>query len=679
MWGLLAGAYLWGPVYTVRPDLHFAVAWFAGLVCLENARLDRWHFAKLALGSFMLTYASGIHYFGALAFTGVVVYAGLALRELGWRAAWPRILGMIGSGCIFGLPYLTLFVMPHWLGISNMVSGVQGTHGVLDALRTQYFAYRYWHNELEQTWRARPFVAFLVLPPLWLQIPPGAIGFAALVMQSSTRGLALAALPEVLFVLLYSQGKSAGYFIPEFILYFCGVLVALMQGVTWCLASLAKHHKPAAVLRTTAAIFAVALIVNVPRTLGQRWAFSARLPDLQVARAAGLQILGPAAFVGTTSVDLWYIAGATHFYLMRSDLLYPQDLTGIDLPRYLSHFDALAVELASSGLTWNRQRVAIESLYATRDLSLVGFYFGRWGNLPGGSYPSYLLLSARRVSPVTGYAYQGSTVYQFLEQPGGNSIFVAAVCPKGAFSNVSIGPLDFSTEIMLPGPTNAQAGDTVIWAFLANREAYTQERARLVDRCEVRDEIVGRLNTTSVDAFLRRLRTDRPIKFYETYPEAVWGAKRLVVSESGAQVFDLQRAVRRYKADFNIWQKTSLDSRVHTDEGGRAVRIASDVSQYSWQLISKPIEVEKHTLYLVTFNLEVGFGGTGFAVVTGERQRTLATICDWDPPKEPMTKRLLFDSEVYRSIRLVISDCSYPKPVSSTFRVSDVQILEQSR
>src|SRR5262245_50881365 len=57
-----------------RPDVHRALAMFAGLIALESGRLANWNWKRLFLGSFLLTYASVLHYPGFLTWTGVAVY-----------------------------------------------------------------------------------------------------------------------------------------------------------------------------------------------------------------------------------------------------------------------------------------------------------------------------------------------------------------------------------------------------------------------------------------------------------------------------------------------------------------------------------------------------------------------------------------------------------------------------
>ena len=59
---------------TLRPDEQLALAWFLALVLLQDGYLRGWNLPRLFLGSFLLTYASGLHYYGVIAFTGAGFY-----------------------------------------------------------------------------------------------------------------------------------------------------------------------------------------------------------------------------------------------------------------------------------------------------------------------------------------------------------------------------------------------------------------------------------------------------------------------------------------------------------------------------------------------------------------------------------------------------------------------------
>src|SRR5262249_35869859 len=120
------------------------------------------------------------------------------------------------------IPYLALFVLPDFAGIMKMTSDVQGGRGVAEALARHFTQYQYTLNFLSPRLSTLPLSAVPLEPLLDLKIPVLGVGTALLLLQRTLRVMALAALPLPLFVMLYSQGKSAGYFLPEFVLFLCG-------------------------------------------------------------------------------------------------------------------------------------------------------------------------------------------------------------------------------------------------------------------------------------------------------------------------------------------------------------------------------------------------------------------------------------------------------------------------
>ena len=66
---------------TLRPDLQLALAWFLALVLLQDGYVREWNLSRLFLGSFALTYASGLHYYGVVAFVGSGYYLLKAFRR----------------------------------------------------------------------------------------------------------------------------------------------------------------------------------------------------------------------------------------------------------------------------------------------------------------------------------------------------------------------------------------------------------------------------------------------------------------------------------------------------------------------------------------------------------------------------------------------------------------------
>src|SRR6516165_8356893 len=241
--GLILAPYLaifiWGEMVTLRPELDLAGACFAGLVALESARLDAWDARRLFLGSFLLTYASGVHYVASIAFTGVLVYILWAYRDLGFTAARPKILTMIAGGALFGVPYLVFFMLPQWNAIFQLAQATQVPGGPLEAVRMGLAGYGNWArwNPTLWWWHARPLLTALIFPLRWTLVPAALLGPLLLLLYRTTRGIALAALPYLLFFWLYFRDHAKvvyfGYYVPEIMLYLSGILIAMLAILLW--------------------------------------------------------------------------------------------------------------------------------------------------------------------------------------------------------------------------------------------------------------------------------------------------------------------------------------------------------------------------------------------------------------------------------------------------------------
>src|SRR5262249_35449061 len=109
----------------LRPETNEILALFAGLVALESARLKSWNLTELFVGSFLITYAAGHHYPAAVAISGIGVYVAWSWWSLGITRATKPFLAMLGGACLFGIPFIAFFVLPHWKGMWAMLTAVQ--------------------------------------------------------------------------------------------------------------------------------------------------------------------------------------------------------------------------------------------------------------------------------------------------------------------------------------------------------------------------------------------------------------------------------------------------------------------------------------------------------------------------------------------------------------------------
>lgn len=493
-------------LHGVRPDVHVAIAWFAGLVALESGRLANWHTPRLALGAFLLTYASGIHYFGAIAFLGVAVYLAWVTWSLRWGAIVP-VVAMMAGGLAFGVPYLVLFVLPDRAAILQMTGSVQQSGGVTEALSRHFAQYQFTDTLLVSRLEWPSLSAWFMHEALAHNIPLLLVALPVLLLSRSTRGIALAALPLPLFVMFYSQAKSAGYYVPEYMLYLSSVALLCFGILELAVSrlSLARVRKWAMPVLTLLLVADTASSTMHVDKIG-----SAQIPlvhPMDVARAAGKQMLGNRALVAGR-IGMWYASGADGWWEVESDLLW-RNLGTLDIRKYAAQFDAIADQYHMSNATSNDREETLSSWYAEGILGLRGFYF----DTQNRSDLSYMLLDAVTGQSVTGYAHNDNSVVQFQQSDAGDAVFSTLVCPSGVGLDIQNYPDSYVNWILLPP---RYAGSTLM-SLLAPVREFAAARQGPLATCTTREEIPGTTEVLPTRQLISTLaRDDRTMSFYRS-------------------------------------------------------------------------------------------------------------------------------------------------------------------
>jgi hypothetical protein len=694
--GLLVGPYLaifiWSGMITLRPELDLAGAWFAGLVALESARLDGWDARQLFLGSLLLTYAAGVHYVASIAFTGVLVYIVWACRDLGFAKAWPTILTIIAGGALFGVPYIVFFMLPNWHAIFKLAGETQVPGGAIEAVRMGLTCYRTWAGQFTTVqWHARPLLTALIFPLYWTLVPAAVLGPLLLLPYRSTRGIALAALPHLLFLWLYFRDPAKvgyfGYYVPEFMLYLSGAIIAILGIVLWVAERVIPGPRRWMVLPVLTPLVAAAVVANVPVTYGSsvsEMAFTPRLDDMEVARAAGMAMLGPGALVGSSDFAAWYLPGATHVYNAGQELGDSLDISHLDVRRYLSYFDALAQDARFdwSGMTVNKQHQTLTSWYIDGTLNLRGFYFGNGPVQSWSSELSYLLLTpAHRTSPLVGYVFRRKRLYEFQERPAGDTVLLTAVCsrpaPERMITNVDPHVYGFF-RLSLPGDGPFTQQESVIKILFLDRPKYEAMQPVLAGECTRREEVWGSLEEVPVRGMLARLHEqDRPIVFYETLTDAIEAVRGVLVTPD-AQPFRADRSAPVFAPDFTSgWEVMPAKPRVDVEEDPQSAKVTTNYSTYDQQLMSSAIPVSPRSMYLLEFDLKVARGGAGVQVMTSDRRITLAAHCEPASHRGFVRRRMFFETGDHSLLTVAVTNCASLGPARSVFWIRNMHILGQ--
>jgi len=486
-------------LFGMRPEGHLNAAWLAGLIALESGRIMNWDWKRLSLGAFLMTYASGLHYYAAPALLGIVVYLIWAVVQLGWRRAAKPVAAVITGGLLFGIPYLLLFLIPDWQQVTEMLRSVprEATPEIFRHHIEQYHAWDSYH------------AGGLGLG-LWfrLGIPVVAISTPILLALRTTRAFALAALPLQVFVLFFAGHKHAYYYVHEISLY-CAALVA---GGAMLSDRLATKFDGRNIVRRVA-LAAIALIAGVV-LLAATWhggrseiSMEPRQQEAEVARAAGKEMLGRNARIGSR-LGPWFASGAAHWANISMDLLWRTLPGDFDVARYVSKLDAVAETSHMSNSTQNGRNATLSSWYADGTLHLAGFFFAE-----SNTELNYILLRGSHSGPLHGFGLKNGRMVRFDENASGDTEFSAMTCPaqlRGDYHD----RVPYSSLLYLPRAHPNDEDQVVISALVPPDGPRTYADSH--PGCKVVLHVNGFLTPVDRRAIVEKMRKeDQPMRFYK--------------------------------------------------------------------------------------------------------------------------------------------------------------------
>jgi prepilin-type processing-associated H-X9-DG protein len=457
--GIAAGLVAWGAGSFLRPDDRLAAAFIAGLVGLESGRLAGWAPGRLGLGALLVCISSTLHYPGSADVLSVAIYAIWVVveRRSLRRSARPLAALALGSALVL-IPYAALFAIPFWGDIKAFTNAASNQyHGVFGAFRLHRAAYHYiYHAQV-----GGAFLSALASPFTRFGIPLVFVTTPILYWRRETRGIALASLPNLLFLLFFTHtkvGVNFPYYATEFTLYYSCLAYLAVLAVSWAARPLrlAGRRRTAITGVAGAAVLALVFFLADPIGLsvyGRDW--HPDHADMEIARAATASTLPPdSVVVFNPSLNLWYTTGGWTVYPIWRDLSYASDLSPLNLRAY---FDSVTAVGAGEAETWdvwaanNVQHQAVGNWYAQGLLKPFRFYFGRH---PPGQSPEirYLLLSPRP-QPVVGNVLDGDTVTRYAQATNGSYVLAETFCDVSAPAVKALSVPD-QAPIFLPGRTS---------------------------------------------------------------------------------------------------------------------------------------------------------------------------------------------------------------------------------
>lgn len=509
--------------FGLRPDTELAVAWFVGLMLLEDGRLREWEWKRLAAGSFLLTYSSGVHYFGVAGGLGLLVYLFLAGRGLRPRRLARAAISMIGGACALGIPYLVLFVIPHLRAILDISGQVQAQGGWLNPIVRHIAQYDDWRvvSTPWPHWTGRMLYGAMA-PLLALRVVPlFLVGVLALAWHRDTRAVGIAAIPLCVFIWLGVQGKSPGYFLPELLMFFAGVGVivvgACRQAARWL--PVAASRQVATVTASMAMAIAVVAADDAPRLLAGG---AASAHEMDVARAAAQEMIGRRASVAGR-LPLWYVSGASVWTNIEADLLWSKDISHIDVGRYLNAFDYVVEHGHMSYSTVNNRLESIPSWYANGILKLSGFYLST-----NHEYINFLLFRTSNEPLGRGFVSERGRLMRFDPRGDGSQVFVSMICGFEEWPAANRFGLQYFNTFLLPKADAANPASSLTIAArpgnpqqaiaigLVPSDQFRGNTAPFGEGCRVLDATAGELTPVDGRALVQQLRThDTAITFFQ--------------------------------------------------------------------------------------------------------------------------------------------------------------------
>ena len=492
--------HIYFPTFGTRPETHVYAAWFLGLVLLEAGRLSGWETKRLFLGSFFVTYASGVHYYAVASSLAALIYMVWAVWNLGWHNARRPIRTLAAGGMLFGIPYLILFVIPHYREMFEFIRAAQGGGGIADAVQTHLQIYR----NFAGAFSGMPWLS----APLSRAVPLLALTIVFCILFRPFAGMAIATVPLQLFILFFARHKLGVYCLHEVVVYcaaLAGVALSLLY-LLWRRIHLGSAR--ALFLPSAAVILAVPLLSNDNALHYASFNLTPKVNESEIARSATLNILGPNARVAGL-LDLWYASGAHDWFGLTHDLLGSPHIS-VNLTDYFHCFDAIVEGEPMSDRTGNDAHQTISTWYRDGLLKLRGFYFGE------SLEPRFLLLSPDASSRVMGYGFRQGSLYRFDEKPDGDFDLLSIACPQSDQLNGLLSSAPYNSVIHVPNPAWGEPSGSIATVLLP----HVSKRTLPHPDCHL--IYSGRATRTAADwrAMVQQLRAaDLSIKFPQSFDE----------------------------------------------------------------------------------------------------------------------------------------------------------------
>ncbi len=368
---------------STRPDFFLLIVFVTGLFYLELFKKAENKYLAL-LGILFLSFASILHYFASFAFLGYLIYI-FSFTKRRFTISTRLVLYSLLLVILIIGGYIILHIIPNFWDIFHLVKNVNTEGSSLQ-------------NHQATIWG---------IPVVLIS------GMLLLFFNKKFLSLFLACVPLTFFVLFFSSGKSLGYYLCEyFIFYF-----ALISLIIKLLNKFEKKKRFSFV--TVYSLVLLQTIVSFNINSNKR-----DTQNAQFYRKVSTFLHGNDK-VTASRMDLWYISGTRHYLNLNPILIWNSEIPPSD-KNFAKNFDLIAEHKHMSNNTINPHFTTISSFYIEKSVVLNSYIFNQNDNKD----PNIVFYSATPPSQFIALVNSSNDHYYLFNESDQSSqyYFISIVC-----------------------------------------------------------------------------------------------------------------------------------------------------------------------------------------------------------------------------------------------------------
>ncbi len=399
-----------------RADFFLTMCFVTGIFHLEYARRGFFETVNILIGSVFMSLASVLHYFGSFAFLGIMIYAlwfykkkePSHFRQILLAASVPMLV-IIGG-------YIIIQIIPNIRDIGTQIFAVKGIGDPFYSLKIHCTEFS------KKGW------AFISIPPI-------VITALIVILKKDTIWLFLASLPVVLFVLLFSSGKSSGYYLIE--LFSSGLIIGMFLIST----NIFSKYKTLFL----SVLFGIMIFFVKPII---KKSFSTNRNNATLFRKGSHYLFGDNNVIGSR-MDLWYISGTNHYLNLIPLIIWNSSTIANSDTILTKHFDLIVEHKHMSNNTLNPKHTTILGMYLSESIYPAGYLYQSDNSTVNMTYYSKSLDNFKAI------IFSNSDTFQLAKQNIKNpdAYFISLIVSKEKADNILNSGLKYYTLMSLVDTT----------------------------------------------------------------------------------------------------------------------------------------------------------------------------------------------------------------------------------